>query len=170
VVLRNNSKPAAHLWSAVLGGLGLILIGLLPVHAPAPLALLGGMLAVWLCAASLIAYRSRFVLAGQQPASSIPLRFSGSMGRFILRRRGDGRHVQVISNLGAVLADVQATDLQDRIDVCHGIGSDEVEALGSALGQAIALVTDAEEAHLDWDDHADELQDMAMTPAHSNRW
>ena len=51
-----------------------------------------------------------------------------------------------------MLAEVKATDLQDEI-VLHAVPPDELEELGSALGHAIEMVSDADEAHLDWDDH-----------------
>ena len=51
-----------------------------------------------------------------------------------------------------VLADIKATDLQDEIDL-HAVPPDALEDLGSALGEAIRVALDADDAHLDWDNH-----------------
>jgi hypothetical protein len=113
---------------------------------------------MWLCAASLVCYAELRRSAGTNGAAalwqrSIPIRFSGALGRFELRRRGDGRRVEILAAEG-VRAEVRATDLGDEIIFHHGIGRDELEEFGAALGQAIDLACAGEEAHVEWDDHS----------------
>ncbi len=136
---------------ALVGTLGLLMLAALPADNSV-LAQGGLLLALWLCFASVLAYAARHgTRVRGNGASFIPLRFSGPTGRFTLRRRGDGRHVEIVSE-GVVLAEVKATDLQDEIEF-HAVPPDGLEELGSALGQAIHMASDADEAHLDWDDH-----------------
>jgi hypothetical protein len=75
----------------------------------------------------------------------IPLRFSGPTGRFALRARGDGRTVEVIAG-PQVVAKVIAADLGDEI-VLHAdaVTDNELEDLGSAIGQAIEMAAAADE-------------------------
>ena len=136
---------------ALVGVTGLLMLAVLP--ADNSVIMQGGiLLALWLCFASVLVYAARHGTRSRAPrASSIPLRFAGPMGRFTLLNRGDGRHVQVVSE-GVVLAEVKATDLRDEIEL-HAVPPEALEDLGSALGQAIQVASDADEAHLDWDDH-----------------
>jgi hypothetical protein len=152
VVLRHDRDQAPALRGALVGATGLLLVALLPADASL-IAQVGMLLALWLCFGSILIYaaRQRTSSPARRP-SSIPLRFSGPMGRFTLRRRGDGRHVEIVAE-GVVLAEVKATDRRDEIELRETVSADELEDLGSALGQAIEIASDADDAHLDWDDH-----------------
>jgi hypothetical protein len=156
VILQRHRELALALRGALVGAAGILVVANLPAGFPV-IAQAGVLLSVWLFVGSLLlAYAARHSASPQPPRSprtpSIPLRFSGSMGRFRLRPRGDGRHVEIVSE-GVVLAEVKATDLQDQIEFHEAVPSEDVEDLGSALGQAIELASHADEAHLDWDDH-----------------
>jgi hypothetical protein len=135
-----------------MGIAAVLLIALLPPDVSV-IAQVGILVGLWLCLASLLVFTGRHWIRSRPLGTrSIPLRFSGSMGRFWLRTRGDGRHVEIVSD-GVVLAEVKATDVRDEIELHEPVPSDELEELGSALGRAIEIVSDADEAHLDWDDH-----------------
>ena len=129
---------------------GLLMLAALPADN-AVLAQGGLLLALWLFLPLCGLCGTSWDTSGGAGASFIPLRFSGPTGRFTLRRRGDGRHVEIVSE-GVVLAEVKATDLQDEIEF-QAVPPDGLEELGSAIGQAIGMASDADEAHLDWDDH-----------------
>lgn len=136
------------------GAVGALLIVLIPVEATAPVVLAGALLAVWLIVASLVGLAGTHG-SGRRPliaVAPIPLRFSGPMGKFRLRKQGDGRVVEIVAE-DVVLAEVRATDLRDEIDLRQAVADNELEDLGSALGQAMDIVHDADLAHLDWDDH-----------------
>jgi hypothetical protein len=139
-------------------------------NAPAS-ALVAALLPLWLLCASLIVYVGMHHAARQgiQPRPPIPLRFSGPMGRFRLRRRGDGRHVQILA-ADAVVAEVRATDLRDEIEFHFDVSPDEARDLGSAVGQAIEIVSDADEAHVDWDDHAAARRDRGTDHPQHRGW
>jgi hypothetical protein len=134
-------------------------------------ALLVALLPLWLMVAWLIAYvgMHRMARDGVRHQPAIPLRFAGPMGRFSLRRRGDGRHVQVLAT-GTVVAEVRATDLRDEIDFHVLIAPDEASDLGSAVGQAMEMVSAADEAHLDWDDHATPPRDSGGDQQRQQGW
>lgn len=137
--------PRLALLRAVIGGSVLLVIALLPSRSWQlyPTALLG----LWLCVASLIHYAS---MAGKRSAAPrtrrwIPLRFSGSIGRFRLRPRGDGRRIEVRAG-SEVLAEVIAGDDGDQLVFDpEKIPDSELEAFGTAIGQAIEMVAAAEE-------------------------
>jgi hypothetical protein len=137
--------------------------------APA-IALVVALLPLWLSIASLIAYVGmRDTARHEVQRPPIPLRFSGPMGRFSLRRRGDGRHVQILA-AEAVVAEVRATDLRDEIDFHLVVAPEETADLGSAVGQAIEIVSAADEAHLDWDDHASARRDRRTDEPQHRGW
>ncbi len=146
----SEAGPVTALTHAVIGAAGVATVALIPGHEP-PLLLWGsGLLSVWLCVAGLAMY----VALRRRPASEshsrslwIPLRFSGSTGRFALRPRGDGRRVEVIAG-EQIVAEVVATDMGDAIIVdAEAIPEDEVGYLGSAIGQAIEVAAAADEDH-----------------------
>jgi hypothetical protein len=167
VILKYDRDQVLALRGALVGITGLLMLAVLPADN-AVIAQGGILLALWLCFASVLAYAARHGTRSRAPGTSpIPLRFSGPTGRFTLRRQGDGRHVQVVSE-GVVLAEVRATDLQDDIEL-HAVPSDGIEDLGSALGQAIQVASDADEAHLDWDDHG-ASEDWDTDQGCSARW
>ena len=151
MLLKLDRDEALALRGALVGAAALLLIAILPADSSL-IAQIGILLALWLCFGSVLVYVARH-RTRSDPAGApvIPLRFTGGMGRFALRRRGDGRHVEIVSE-GVVLAEVKATDLRDEIQLREPIASDELEDLGSAIAQAIDIVSDADEAHLDWDD------------------
>ena len=146
---------------------GILLIAILPADY-AVIARGGLLLALWLFFGSLLAYAGLHGRSHASRAPFIPLRFSGPMGRLLLRKRGDGRHIEIVSE-GVVLAEVKATDLQDEIVLHEAVPPDELENLGSALGHAIEMVSDADEAHLDWDDHGASADWDTDQPG-SRRW
>ena len=137
--------PRLALFRAVLGASVVIVIALLPFRSSGffPAALL----AVWLCFASLIRYLE-LVAEGSSPRQTrraIPLRFSGPMGRFRLRRRGDGRRVEVRAG-SQIVAQVIAADEGDEIVLePEAVVDSELEAFGAALGQAIEMAAAADE-------------------------
>jgi hypothetical protein len=167
VILRHHPDRGLALRGVLVGIAAVLLVALLPADV-SMIAQVGILVGLWLCLASLLVFAGGHWIRSQPPGTrSIPLRFSGSMGRFRLRTRGDGRHVEIVSD-GVVLAEVKATDVRDEIELHEPVPSDELEELGSALGRAIEIVSDADEAHLDWDDHgaSGELTDQPG----STRW
>jgi len=150
---------ATALGRSLEGAVAVLLIALMFRNAPA-IALVAALLPFWLSVAWLIAYVGLRNTAQERVRSqpAIPLRFAGPMGRFSLRPRGDGRHVEVLAT-GTVVAEVRATDLRDEIDFHVLVAPDEAADLGSAVGQAMEMVSAADEAHLDWDDHTAAGQD-----------
>jgi hypothetical protein len=101
---------------------------------------------VWVVFASLIRYAG---LHRESPTFTfrrpIPIRFSGSRGRFTLRSRGDGRRVEVRAG-AEVIAEAIATDERDELVVdLETVDDTELEALGAAIGEAIEMVAVADE-------------------------
>lgn len=116
-----------------------LLLPSVPVNRYA-LALLG----LWLFSASLIHYAA----LRSEPALGrirwIPLRFTGDLGRFQLRPRGDGRRVEVRAG-SQVVAEAIANADGDQLLVDFDAASDsELEAFGTAIGQAIEMVVAAD--------------------------
>jgi hypothetical protein len=144
----HSSSPVTALSQALLGAAAVLIALLVPTRELGPLVWGAALLALWLCAASLISYfgmhlpRPPTTLSGGR---SIPMRFSGPTGRFALRRRGDGRKVEVTAG-PLVVAEVTASDLRDEI-VLHadGVPDEELPDLGSAIGQAIEMAAAADE-------------------------
>ena len=100
---------------------------------------------IWLCIASLIRYVAMRTESSREPIRWIPLRFSGDLGRFELRPRGDGRRVEVRAG-SEVVAEAIASDEGDELVLDFGAVSDsELEAFGAAIGQAIEMVAVADE-------------------------
>jgi hypothetical protein len=139
-----TTSPRAALIHAALGASVVLAIALLPLRSSGLYA--AALLGIWLAFAWLIRYAG---LIGHQPASRmlrwIPLRFSGPIGRFGLRPRGDGRHVEV--SVGSVIvAQVIARDDGDEIVLePEAVADSELEAFGAALGQAIEMAAAADE-------------------------
>ena len=103
------------------------------------------LLGTWLCIASLIRYVGLRAESSREPIRWIPVRFSGDLGRFELRARGDGRRVEV--RVGSeVVAEAIASDEGDELVLDFEAASDsELEAFGAAIGQAIEMVAIADE-------------------------
>lgn len=137
--------PRRALYRAVLGASFVLVIALLPMWSSKlySVALLG----VWICFASLIRYAALLAERPSPPESTrwIPLRFSGPIGRFRLRPRGDGRRVEVRASL-QVVAEVIAADAGDEIVLDpEGVADSELEAFGTAIGRAIEMAAAADE-------------------------
>ena len=100
---------------------------------------------IWLCIASLIRYVALRTESSPEPIRWIPVRFSGDLGRFELRPRGDGRRVEVRAG-SEVVAEAIATDDGDELvlDFVAESNSD-LEAFGAAIGQAIEMVAVADD-------------------------
>ena len=133
------------LFRAVLSASFVLIIALLPIPPwqLLPAALLG----VWLSFASLIRYvglRAARV-SPAETSRSVPLRFSGPIGRFRLRPYGDGRRIEVRAG-SQVVAEVIAADEGDEIVLNPEMVADsELEAFGTALGQAIEMAAAADD-------------------------
>ena len=151
VILRYDPDLVLVLRGALVGVSGLLLLAVLPAGDASVIVQVGMLVALWLCLASVLVFAARHGIRSQPPRASHSAALLRPHGQVPLRKRGDGRHVEIVSE-GVVLAEVKATDLRDEIEL-HAVPSDGLEELGSALGQAIELVSDADEAHLDWDDH-----------------
>jgi hypothetical protein len=132
----------ALLW-AVVGVSFVLVIALLPI--PPMQRSSAALLGVWLCFASVIRYLTRRAEPSPEALRWIPLRFSGECGRFELRPRGDGRRVEVRAGR-EVIAEAIATDEQDLLVFNNPIVAEsELEAFGTALGQAIEMAAAADE-------------------------
>lgn len=143
--LRVNLPPTerdAVLW-AVVGVAFVLLIALLPIAPTQRLS--AALLGVWLCFASVIRYLSLRAESSTQALRWIPLKFSGELGRFELRPRGDGRRVEVRAG-PVVVAEAIATDEQDVLVLNNPVVAEsELEVFGTALGQAIEMAAAADE-------------------------
>ncbi len=167
MVSHEGTSATKALGRAVLGAVAVLVVGLLPSQATSEVTAAAALLGVWLCVSSLIGYsegRRPAIAPVDHPRPLIPIRFSGPTGAFSLRARGDGRLVQILAAKVAV-AEVQASDFRDEIRILRPVTPDEVEDFGSALGQAIEMACAAEEAHMEWDDHAPARQDWRQASA-----
>jgi hypothetical protein len=101
---------------------------------------------VWVLFASLIRHAGLHRdLPMQTFRRAIPIRFSGNLGRFTLRSRGDGRRVEVRAG-AEVVAEAIATDERDELVVdLETVDDSELDALGAAIGEAIEMVAVADE-------------------------
>jgi hypothetical protein len=124
----------------------LSLVAALVIPAGSTIRYAAALIAIWLLVASLIQYmalhRRMSTPTFRRP---IPIRFSGNLGRFTLRARGDGRRVEV--HAGAdVVAEAVATDERDELVVdLEAVDDAELDTLGAAIGQAIEMVAVADE-------------------------
>jgi hypothetical protein len=143
--LHVNPPPTerdALLW-ALVGVSFVLVIALLPI--PPMERSSAALLGVWLCFASVIRYLTLRTKASPEAYRWIPLRFSGELGRFELRPRGDGRRVEVRAG-PEVIAEAIATDEQDVLVFNNpDVADSELEAFGTALGQAIEMAAAADE-------------------------
>lgn len=139
---RPGRAPRYLLLVAVTASL-LVLVALLSPVQPLQrhaAALLG----IWLCVASLIRYLALPTELSRESNGWIPVRFSGDLGRFELRARGDGRRVEVRAG-SEVVAEAIASDEGDHLLLDFEAASDsELEAFGAAIGQAIEMVAAAD--------------------------
>lgn len=116
-------------------------------EAAVPVTYAAALIGLWLLVAALVRY---VTIRRRQDAPlfrrPIPIRFSGTIGRFRLRVQGDGRRVEVHAG-DAVVAQAIATDEQDELVVdLETVDDAELDELGTAIGTAIRLVADADEA------------------------
>lgn len=135
--------PRDALFSAVVGVSFVLVMLLMPIPPTqrASAALLG----VWLCFASLVRFLSLHVEPRGEARRWIPITFSGELGRFELRPRGDGRRVEVRDG-PEVVAEAIATDEGDELVLnVPLVAESELEAFGSAVGQAIEMAAAADE-------------------------
>ena len=136
-------EPRYQLLFGVVAGAYVLVTLLLPIEPMHRYA--AALLGIWLLFASLIRY------VGLRGAASplargrwIPLRFTGELGRFQLRPRGDGRRVEVRAG-AEVVAEAIATDEGDELLVDFEAPDDsELEAFGTAIGQAIEMAAAAD--------------------------
>jgi hypothetical protein len=103
------------------------------------------LLGTWLAFAALIRCVALYHMAAPKPQRRIPIRFSGGLGRFELRSRGDGRRVEVRTG-EAVVAELIARDEGDELVIDFSIADEpDVDAFGAAIGLAIEMVAAADE-------------------------
>ena len=135
-------EPRYQLLFGVVAGSYTLVAMLLPIEPAHRYA--AALLGIWLVFALLIRYVG---LRGARPLSRgrwIPLRFTGELGRFQLRSRGDGRRVEVRSGV-EVVAEAIATDEGDELLVDFEAAEDsELDAFGAAIGQAIEMAAAAD--------------------------
>ena len=103
------------------------------------------LLGTWLVFGALIRCGTPHDMAAPKSQRRIPIRFSGGLGRYELRSRGDGRRVEVRTG-EAVVAELIARDDGDELVVDFSLADEpDVDALGAAIGLAIELVAAADE-------------------------
>ena len=124
----------------------LAVVAFLVTPAPSTVRYAATLIGAWLLFAALIRYAG---LKRQLPMPMfrrpIPIRFSGSLGRFTLRALGDGRRVEVRAGAD-VVAEAVATDEQDELIVdLEAVDDTELDSLGAAIGQAIEMVAVVDE-------------------------
>lgn len=124
----------------------IFVVALLLIPAAPSIRYAAALIGAWLLVASLIRYaglhRRLSMPTFRRP---IPIRFTGNLGRFTLRSRGDGRRVEVHAG-DEVVAEAIATDERDELVVdLEAIDDAEIDALGAAIGEAIEMVVVADE-------------------------
>jgi len=132
---------------AALGVVALLVVTSLETYEPQHIALVVVLGGAWLLTSSVVhlaAVRLGGWLRSMRRAPTIPLRFTGSMGRFVLRRRERGARVEVHAGMD-VVAEVVASDSGDEVRVYDiaAVAEDELAELGSAIGQAIEITVAA---------------------------
>jgi len=132
------------LYAVALASLSVV-VALVTPAAPA-IRFAAALIGLWLLFASLIRYAAlRRRLHMPTFRRPIPIRFGGNLGRFTLRARGDGRRVEVRAG-AEVVAEAVATDERDELVLdLEAVDDAELEAFGSAIGEAIEMVAVADE-------------------------
>jgi hypothetical protein len=103
------------------------------------------LLGTWLVIGTLIRHVASHRQAAPEALPPIPIRFSGTLGRFRLRPRGDGRRVEVTSG-DAIVAELIARDEGDELIVDFSLADEpDVDAFGAAIGLAIEMVVAADQ-------------------------
>jgi hypothetical protein len=137
-----SSSTSGKTLTSLAIGVAAIELGLV-LRDPAGYAVL--LLGTWLAFAALICCVAPYDTAPPKPQRRIPIHFSGGLGRFELRSRGDGRRVEVRTG-EAVVAELIARDDGDELVVDFSLADDpDVDAFGAAIGLAIELVAAADE-------------------------
>lgn len=137
---------ATALFRAALGAVAVMAVVRLEFHEPPIVALVTLIVAAWLCLGSLFdvaAVKLMRLAASMRRGPSIPLRFSGPTGRFLLRRLSRSR-VEVRAG-SELVAEVAIHDLGDELVVYDvaPLAEAELPELGSAIGQAMELMVAA---------------------------
>lgn len=144
-VLNGMSGRAPHyaLLVALIAALYLLIMGLSPLQPMQRNA--AALVGIWLCIASLIRYVAERAELSREAIRWIPLRFSGDLGRFELRPRGDGRRVEIRAG-SEIVAEAIASDDGDELVLDFEAADDaELDEFGAAIGQAIEMVAVADE-------------------------
>ena len=139
-----NRAKRITLYAVALATLAIVAVLVTPVAFTIRYA--AALIGVWLLFAALIRYaglkRRLPMLTFRRP---IPIRFSGSLGRFTLRALGDGRRVEVRAG-AEVVAEAVATDERDELIVdLEAVDDAELDDLGAAIGAAIEMVAVADD-------------------------
>lgn len=135
----SSSRTTALAIGAIAAAFGIALPG---THVARYAVLLLG---TWLVVGTLISYAASHDMAASKVQRSIPIRFSGYLGRFSLRPLGDGRRVEVRTG-EAVVAELIARDEGDELIVDFSLADDpDVDAFGAAIGLAIQIVVAADQ-------------------------
>jgi hypothetical protein len=88
----------------------------------------------------------RYLSLGRRRLSgirSIPIRFSGQLGRFRVYPRADGRHVEVRVGSRVVVEAIAMAERDELVVDAAAVGDAELEAFGTAIGRAIEMVARA---------------------------
>lgn len=145
---RLGSRAAIHtLLRAALGAVALLVVTRLQAYEPQHIALVVLLGAAWLLTSSVVhfvALRLTGWARSVRRAPTIPLRFAGPMGRFVLRRLDRGTRVEVHAGM-EVVAEVIAGESGDEVVVYDigGVAEGELPELGSAIGQAMEITVAA---------------------------
>lgn len=149
-VASTTTRPmlANSLFRAIVGGMTVLAIMRLEIREPPAVVLAALAAGGWLCLASLFdaaAMVLMWLASRDLQNPSIPLRFAGSTGRFMLRRWERSR-VEVTAG-SAVVAELVTNPRGDELVVYDvaSISAAELPDLGSAIGQAMEIMaTDAQ--------------------------
>lgn len=140
--LANGVVTAHAIFRAVFGATTVAAIVWFEIWNPPILAVATLVGAAWLCLGSVVHVAALHLIRMASPlrkSSGIPLRFAGSTGRFVLRQRAR-THVEVRAGTELV-AELVAHGVGDELVVYDvaSISSEELPALGSAIGQAMLM-------------------------------
>jgi hypothetical protein len=136
-------EPRYQLLIGLVAGSCVLVTLLLPIEPMYRYAV--ALVGVWILFAALTRYAGLRAVARPLTRSRwIPLRFTGELGRFQVRSRGDGRRVEVRAGVD-VVAEAIATDDGDELLVDFEAPDDsELDAFGTAIGQAIEMAAAAD--------------------------
>ena len=137
-VLGRNKREARS--NIIFGALYVVAASGLPVSATLRSAIV--LLGVLLVLSASVRYLSlgRRRLSGIR---SIPIKFSGHLGRFRVYPRADGRHVEVRVGSRVVVEAIAMPERDELLVDAAAVGDAELEAFGTAIGRAIEMVARA---------------------------